>query len=144
MVNSACTSCQNSIDKSGYWTPQLYYEHANGTFEEVPNGGTVAYYLGRGDNTTLTAFPAGFKMLSGDMTARSYNNQTYTYSNGPQHPGRPVSDRVSFACLSDSPQAEQPYMFDTNCDNGLRAQIHFQSCWNGKDLYLPNNAHVGE
>ena len=50
MRNSSCTSCEIQADKSGYWTPQLYYEHADGSFEEVPNDGMVVYYLGRGVN----------------------------------------------------------------------------------------------
>lgn len=28
------------------------------------------------------------------------------------------------------------------CINGLRAQVHFQTCWNGKDLYKADNSHV--
>ena len=65
----------------------------------------------------------------------TYGNATY--------PPRPVADRVSFNCLAAGPPlAEQPYMFDTDCANGLRAQIHFQSCWNGIDLYKSDNSHV--
>jgi hypothetical protein len=30
----------------------------------------------------------------------------------------------------------------TNCGLGLRAQIDFQSCWNGKDLNSTDNSHV--
>ena len=33
-------------------------------------------------------------------------------------------------------------MFDTDCVNGMRAQINFQSCWDGQNLYLPNSEHV--
>ena len=33
-------------DTSAYWTPQLYYAHANGSFEEVPNYGMTVYYVG--------------------------------------------------------------------------------------------------
>lgn len=33
-------------------------------------------------------------------------------------------------------------MFNTNCLNGMRAQIHFQTCWDGKNLYKPDNSHV--
>lgn len=80
-------------------------------------------------------------MLSGDKSARSYDNTTMTYGNS-TYPGRPVADRVSFACLADEPLKEEPYMFRTNCSNGLRVQIHFQSCWNGIDLYKADNSHV--
>jgi hypothetical protein len=40
-----CTSCEIQDDKSAYWTPQLYYQHANGSFEEVPNDGMTVYYF---------------------------------------------------------------------------------------------------
>ncbi|KZF19119.1 WSC-domain-containing protein [Xylona heveae TC161] len=135
---ASCTSCSVQADKSAYWTPLLYYQHADGTFEEVYAGGMAIYYLGRGNATTgATPFPPGFRMLSGDMSARSYDNTTLTYGNV-----RPVADRVSFACLDDQAMAEQPYMFRTSCKYGMRAQIHFQSCWNGRDLYRSDNSHV--
>lgn len=108
----------------------------------MPNGGHVLYYLGRGKQKgNLVPFPKGFRMVSGDAYARSYDNTTLTYGIGKDAP-RPISDRVSFACLADVSLREQPYMFRTNCSNGLRAQLHFQSCWNGIDLYKPDNSHV--
>ena len=81
-----CTSCEIQDDKSAYWTPLLYYQHKNGSFEEVPNGGMVIYYLGRGDNKTLTAFPPGFRMVSGNVAARSYKEEPKTYKDS-----RPVA-----------------------------------------------------
>lgn len=44
---SVCSSCEVQDDKSAYWTPQLYYVHSNGTFEEVPNYGMTVYFLGK-------------------------------------------------------------------------------------------------
>lgn len=109
-------------------------------------------------------------MVSGDAAARAYNNVTYTFggtagvtyvngtsrngaltggtfvdgtgASGPKYSGRPLSDRTSFNCLSDSPAPETPNMARTNCVNGLRAQIQFQSCWDGVNLYKPDNSHV--
>lgn len=122
---------------SAYWTPLLYYQHSNGSFEEVPHGGMTVYYLGRGDDKNIQPFPPGFRMVSGKASARSYNQQTLI-------PGtnRPIADRVSFACLDSTSSKEQPGMVNTDCKNGLRTQIQFQSCWNGKDLYKPDNSHV--
>lgn len=98
----------------------------------------VVYYLGRGDNASnIQPFPPGFRMLSGDLAARSYDTQTLIPNSQ-----RPKADRVSFACLDTAPSKEQPGMTRTNCVNGLRAQVHFQSCWNGVDLYKPDNSHV--
>ncbi|KAH6893527.1 hypothetical protein B0T10DRAFT_592516 [Thelonectria olida] len=142
LQSSRCTSCEIQDDKSAYWTPQLYYQHSNGSFEPVPNSGTVVYYLGRGENrSNIEPFPPGFKMLSGDSSARSNDTTKKTYGNS-QYSNRPVSDRVSFACLDSSgPMPEDNYMRRTSCDNGMRAQIHFQSCWNGGD-YQPDQSHV--
>lgn len=93
MSASPCTSCTIQADKSGYWTPQLYYAHADGTFEEVPNGGMAVYYLGRGDGMVANSFPKGLRMLSGNSGARVYDAHTMTLSGS-----RPVADRVS-RCL---------------------------------------------
>ena len=38
LQEAKCTSCSIQADKSAYWTPQLYYLHSNGEYEEVPNG----------------------------------------------------------------------------------------------------------
>ena len=90
LTASSCTSCQIQSDKSAYWTPQLYYAHPNGTFEEVPNSGMVVYYLGRGDEGGWQPFPGGLKFLSGNSSARSYDASTLTATSG----GRPIADRV--------------------------------------------------
>lgn len=139
LQSSSCTSCEIKKDLSAYWTPLLYYEHANGSFEEVHNSGMVVYYLGRGDNkNNIQPFPPGFRMLSGDAAARSFNDTPVSSVKGAQ----PYGNRVSFNCLTDSPNPQSPQMNVTNCDNGLRAQIQFQSCWDGVNKYLPDNSHV--
>ncbi|KAL9021073.1 MAG: hypothetical protein Q9185_001741 [Variospora sp. 1 TL-2023] len=97
----------------------------------------AVYYLGRGDDRNLQPFPPGFRMVSGKQGARSYDQTTLIAESN-----RPAADRVSFACLDTGYSKEQPGMVNTNCKNGLRAQVHFQSCWNGKDLYKPDNSHV--
>ena len=142
LLNSDCTSCEITADKSAYWAPTLYYNYPNGTFLEVPHNGGVVYYLGRGPNRNQTVpFPAGLSMISGNPSLRSYDNSTMTWGNS-TFPARPISDRVSFACLKASSVPETPYMADTDCPNGMRAQIHYQSCWNGVDLYKPDQSHV--
>ena len=139
LQSSSCTSCEIEKDLSAYWTPLLYYEHANGSFEEVPNEGMAVYYLGRGDNkNNIQPFPPGFRMLSGDAAARSFNDTPVSSVEGAE----PYGNRVSFNCLTDSPNPQSPQMNMTNCDNGLRAQIQFQSCWDGVNKYLPGNSHV--
>lgn len=99
----------------------------------------AVYYLGRGDNkTNIQPFPPGFRMLSGDAAARSFNDTPVSSVEGAE----PYGNRVSFNCLTDSPNPQSPQMNMTDCDNGLRAQIQFQSCWDGVNKYLPDNSHV--
>lgn len=78
-------------------------------------------------------------MISGDAGLRSYNASDLTWDIS-----TPIADRVSFHCIESSEPnlAEQNYMFRTDCDNGMRAQILFQSCWDGVNLYLENSEHV--
>ncbi|KAK3717744.1 hypothetical protein LTR37_005515 [Vermiconidia calcicola] len=143
LINSECSSCEIAADKSAYWTPLLYYSYPNGSFLEVPHGGSVIYYLARGPNANQTIpYPKDFRILTGDKSLRSYDSVTMTWGNA-AYPGRPVADRISFVCLPDGPPLpEYPYMFNTTCANGMRAQIAFQSCWNGKELYKQDNSHV--
>jgi hypothetical protein len=64
---SACSSCPIQEDFSNYWTPKLYYQYENGTFQSVPtvgdnmndlNGGMTVYYrkftLRLGDTLLVT------------------------------------------------------------------------------------------
>lgn len=39
LLASNCTSCSARQDKSAYWSPYLYFKHANGTLEIVPKSG---------------------------------------------------------------------------------------------------------
>ncbi|KAI8943290.1 hypothetical protein NX059_001310 [Plenodomus lindquistii] len=117
-------------DKSNYWTPTLYARLRNNSFTPVPvagdhsdtNGGMTVYYLQRPANTTdtLTAFPPGFRMLAGDPSKRSLTNDQ-------------ASHAISFACLG-HPGPETNNIPPYPCPNGLRAQVFFPSCWNGRDL----------
>ncbi|KAF1983476.1 WSC-domain-containing protein [Aulographum hederae CBS 113979] len=142
LVNSECTSCEIQDDRSAYWSPQLYYQYGNGSVMEVPHDGSVLYYIARGaGQTPMTAFPEGLKMLSGDAAARSYDNKTMTFNNK-TFGGRPVADRISWACLSTKPARETPGFSNFICPYGLRAQVHFQSCWDGVNLYKSDQSHV--
>jgi hypothetical protein len=115
---------------SNYWTPQLYVTMKDGTFQPVPvrgdptdsNGGMTVYYLQRPGtpDEKLHAFPEGFRMLAGDSSKRTGGDDLPTKG-------------ISFACLG-SDKAETNNMPNYQCENGLRAQVFFPSCWNGKDL----------
>ena len=135
---SRCTSCDVHADKSGYWTPQLSYEHSDGRFEVVGNQGLTVYYHGSGDDAAnITPFPPGFRMVSGDPSARSYNTSAVTHNGN-----RLIADRVNFACNDMQSMPETTDMKYTQCAKTMKAQVHFQSCWNGHDIYTEDNSHV--
>ncbi|KAJ9634674.1 hypothetical protein H2204_006123 [Knufia peltigerae] len=127
---STCSSCTVIGDDSNYWTPTLFFQHQNGTFESVNQvGGATVYYLQRqGDGETLKAFPPGFRMLAGDPYKRSGGDDF-------------ASQAISYNCLNyNGPAKPETGMFPNyNCPDGLRAQVFFPSCWNGKDLDTPDH-----
>ncbi|KAF2091052.1 hypothetical protein K490DRAFT_2249, partial [Saccharata proteae CBS 121410] len=145
--SSNCTSCQVTQDLSAYWTPSLHFMYANGTTVIVPQvGGMLAYYLLYGDN--VTAFPNGFRMISGDAMQRNFtwpvpDPEKPWY--GEQKSQKALSQKaIGFNCLHydrNPPEATLYRHFlpdktflDDNCDSGLRLEVMFPSCWNGKDL----------
>lgn len=86
------------------------------------NAGMLVYYLQRPGftNETLYGFPAGFRMLAGDTNKRNFT-------------GGLDAKAVTFNCIG-SNQSETNAIPNYNCKDGLRAQIFFPSCWNGRDL----------
>ncbi|GEM09398.1 WSC and DUF1996 domain containing protein [Rhodotorula toruloides] len=103
-----------------------YFQWANGSFTDVNVvGGGLIYYLPRNntaDTTNVTAFPDGFRMLTGNPFKRSYD-------------GSPTAEAVGWNCLgSNLPATRNPWLPNVNCPDGLRGEVRFPSCWNGVDL----------
>jgi hypothetical protein len=103
----------------------------------VPDGGLTVYYLSRSGSGSqahpkFTAIPAGFRMVAGSPFRRDFNGSTDELA-------------VSYACLSTSAMPETNN-FPTDkhfCNNGLRAQVFFPMCWDGKNLDSPSHkSHV--
>lgn len=91
----------------------------------------LVYYLQRSDpkdpeyEKGLLAFPEGFQMLAGNPHLRSFKNTLEQRA-------------ISFACLGVSgPETHE--IPSHNCPNGLRAQVMFPSCWDGKNLDSPDH-----
>lgn len=132
--NGTLTDAQE--DLSNYWTPQLYVRMNDGTFKPVPamgdpndtQGGMTVYYLQRPSPSTekLKAYPEGFRMLAGDNSKRTVGTNDL------------ATRGVSYACLGAN-KAETNNMPDYKCPGGLRAQIFFPSCWDGKNLDSDNH-----
>lgn len=110
-------------------------------------------------------------MLSGKSLARSFDGSTFTFGGlqgktlvngscnghgsctaggsfvdgpapGQKFYGRPVSDAVSFKCIGGTNETETSGFQYLDCPYGLRAQLQFQTCWDGVNLYKLDNSHV--
>ncbi|KAH8656666.1 hypothetical protein BGZ60DRAFT_384562 [Tricladium varicosporioides] len=152
LLAGQCTSCQVAQDKSAYWTPALYFQNtATGKFSLVNQvGGMLAYYLlyPNSGSQNVTAFPEGFSMISGDTNQRnfSYPVPDIPKSNWNVAPYNTQSflrqAALGFNCLdySKTPEGslyrhylpDKSYL-DANCKDGIRFELMFPSCWNGKD-----------
>ncbi|RXW12938.1 hypothetical protein EST38_g12916 [Candolleomyces aberdarensis] len=153
---ATCTTCRFKEDKSNYWTAVMYFKHPNGTFFRVPqipnhfvgttNGGMTVYYIQPGGQK-VTAFPKGFRMITGDPSIRT---------GVPSDPAKVGSWALSFRCW-DSPDPFGPSntyppgagQYDTihlpnkRCNGGIRSNIFFPSCWDGKNADSPgHSSHV--
>lgn len=157
LLNSDCSSCRVTQDKSAYWTPPMYFQdEATGKFELVNQvGGMLAYYLLYGNN--ITAFPTNFRMISGDTNRRSYTLGDVSAEDPPkslwasmgQTSQSDLAQRaIGFNCLNYQKAPEgtlyrhhmpsKEYL-DANCANGLRLELMFPSCWDGKNLDSENH-----
>ncbi|EIM85455.1 uncharacterized protein STEHIDRAFT_98994 [Stereum hirsutum FP-91666 SS1] len=136
---SSCTSCLVTQDDTNYWFPKLYFrDPTTQQYEEVSNGGLLVYYQNRGDldvsngGPGLKAFPAGFKMISGNPARRGTQYSTSDPSQAA------LAERAQFfSCLryTDGVDGYDGYGFPTtNCEAGLNARIHFPACWDGVNL----------
>ena len=134
--------------------PPLYFNHTDGTLEPVPvRGPLVVYYMRRDDK--YEAFPPGFRMIAGDAFRRNSTipiDDSFDTSNWKQVDFQEETLRqraVGFICLGKAgPAPEGSFMrhgfpakdfIANNCHEGIRVDLAFPSCWNGKDLDSPNH-----
>lgn len=149
---ATCTSCIFAEDFSNYWTANLYFRSKNDTYKRVmqhgsalqfndktsnqaPNG-VLVYYVSYAPGQ-ITAFKPGFRMLVGDANnrerdptlARQNCFRCYTGPNFGGDVGAPCMDnRVDTQALPTKP-----------CPGGIRSNILFKTCWDGKNLDTPNH-----
>ncbi|KDQ24889.1 hypothetical protein PLEOSDRAFT_1085920 [Pleurotus ostreatus PC15] len=149
---SQCTSIPIAEDKSNYWFPHLYFQWANGNFSSL-TGGAVIYYLFDDKPGTTTAFPDDvsltlafpyfwkdvnlairyqFRMLSGSPLLRTYDSNSF------------AQQAVTFLCLDFNGQTTRHSELPNKvCPSGVRAQINFPNCWDGKNTDSPDHkSHV--
>ncbi|GJN89315.1 hypothetical protein Rhopal_002295-T1 [Rhodotorula paludigena] len=136
--------CRNSIQGGSNFNLDMDFEDAraskcssvwfqwkNGSFTSIDGGGMTIYYLPRShetDTNKVQAFPTGFRMLAGNPYKRSFD-------------GSQMSKNIGINCIGGS--GKNPWFPTENCPDGLRMEVMFPSCWNGKDVDAPNHAsHV--
>ncbi|GAA5897030.1 hypothetical protein JCM8208_006149 [Rhodotorula glutinis] len=128
--NGVCTTAIVKQDLSNYWTPTLWFSWANGSFTSVEQNGLLVYYLPRfhaTDKTKVTAFPEGFRMLVGNPYKRSYDENSL------------MDKAIGINCLGGDKPTRRPEFPTVDCPSGMRLEVMFPSCWNGKDTDSANH-----
>ncbi|EON96671.1 putative wsc domain-containing protein [Phaeoacremonium minimum UCRPA7] len=157
LVGADCTSCGVTQDKSAYWVPPLFFhDNATGEYSIVNQvGGILAYYFLNKDpaGDSITGFPKDFRMIAGTSSRRNYTAGDGNYATpdpekslwaslGQTDQGTLSQRALGFNCLdySKTPEGslyrhflpDKGYL-DANCPDGIRTELMFPSCWNGKD-----------
>ena len=110
-----------------------------------------SYYLLYGEN--VKAFPKGFRMLAGDPLQRNFTVPTpippkSEWSGDQSTQFALMQKAIGFICLNyakaPEPSMDRHYLpdkafLDANCADGVRLEMMFPSCWNGKDLDTPDH-----
>jgi len=150
---ASCTSCNYADDFSNYWTANMYFKARNGTYKRVPqipnrsefsdkfgpqmNGGFIVYYVSDGKGK-VTAFKPGFRMLVGNATNRAKigsgrkSQSCFRCYSGPNFGGDNLAP-----CADSTLDTET--LPKNACKGGIRSNILFPTCWDGKNLDSPNH-----
>jgi hypothetical protein len=153
---ASCTTCAFSDDFSNYWTANLYFKARNGSYKRVKqlgaarqfnddfstkiDGGVLVYYVSAQPGK-VQAFKPGFRMLVGDPSRREPDpkqkmQNCYRCYTGPNFGG----DTAAPCADGKLDTAGLPKDI---CKGGIRSNIHFPTCWDGKNVDSPDHkAHV--
>ncbi|KAL1709772.1 hypothetical protein EV121DRAFT_276012 [Schizophyllum commune] len=110
--NSSCTSVPIREDKSNYWYP-------NGTFSLVDGNPVIIDYLFSDEANSTTRFPDDVS----DPNLRTFDASSF------------AQQAVTYLCLqAGGASARFNELPRGACSNGIRSQINFPSCWDGKNV----------
>ncbi len=66
-LRAECSSTKVQDDKSSYWVPTIYFIRKDGTYEGMAHQTRIYYNF----DASMTPFPPGFRMITGDATNRN-------------------------------------------------------------------------
>ncbi|KAF2008331.1 hypothetical protein BU24DRAFT_360606 [Aaosphaeria arxii CBS 175.79] len=154
LIKSNCTTCAVRQDMSVYWTPPLMFEYPNKTTEIVPqtNGMTIYYFL---FGQKIREFPDGFRMVAGDSKRRT---STIPVTDPPRslwgfnekQQDELEQRALGFNCLNYGGAQEGALerhtlpdkAFIDECPDGLRLELMFPSCWDGRVDSFNHKEHL--
>jgi hypothetical protein len=113
------TTCRRSGETAAYWMPTLYVDGS----AVAPTEATI--YYRRRTLKSVTAPPAGFKMIAGDSMASAPQGQGVTFWN--------------CGLAVNLPASSAPPACPAGRGSALRLHVTFPSCWNGVSLDSPNH-----
>jgi hypothetical protein len=117
-----------------------------------PANPSLSYYLQRGEN--LRNFPPDFRMIAGDNRLRNFTwndniqKSDFVFYGLNTNQAFLRQKAIGFNCLNYDEPANaalglQHIPQGADCKDGLRAEVFFPSCWNGKDSDSPDHrSHV--
>ena len=123
--NSTCSG--GTANRTGYWVPAII-DTKDGT-PLKPDKIMVYYKTSYIEGNNIKPFPAGLRMVAGDMKA-----------SGPQ-------EHIYWECRKDGESGTRSSTIPTNCPVGyiVEANIDFPFCWDGVNLDSPDHkSHMSQ
>jgi len=137
------TTCNKALDHSNYWVPALYHQNSNTKmWDLVQFTSASVYYQKRAcdysptakncaDSFVPLAPPDGFRMVAGDPMRRTQNDSDF------------AQRAIEMMCVGGGTSKQGHGFPDSRCDDYLRAEVYFPSCWDNVNLDTPDHkSHV--
>jgi WSC domain-containing protein/uncharacterized protein DUF1996 len=131
MLNSECTTCEITADKSGYWTPLLFYETVTGLLAKLP--GCIQITEGPGNAPAGSmACPSGVRQAAIIPTANSV-----AVERASPDPGQPfgLPGYIYMGCSSDDQNGRVLQGPSFSNATGITVEACQQYCSNNGQKY---------
>lgn len=132
LLDHGVNSCRVPEDRSAYWSPTVY---DNGRVHH-PAASKFYYRSGKLDPKSIQPMPVGLMMIAGNAKATSNQSERvgkyFTALLGP----------MSSPATQSTVGATKMMKTNNSIEQGVRLDVHFPSCWDGKNLWLPGSTHV--